>query len=502
MWYVTKTVVFIACLLLPVTGVDCLLVIHHYATRSCLPSSLHYHCSSANKTVKYEMNTAAAATTTTTTTTTSGHDMALPEATDHSLVWNPLTGRYIKQTTSSNKRSRWYNLMFERGGYILFKSKLVPIALNNLYLWENALGRKSDSTNSQLLLHGGSSSNDDNYDASIQYSNMRNPDCDWKWISTPSLTVIDDESTPMFAGNTPHFQELLFVHKPSSLLSLPGIGNDKKICLSSIVNEWLLTDEGHGKHILAAATTASESKAAKHDPASPASNKKQNKKRKVKNTPPSSLFLPRPCHRLDFDTSGVMCIALTPDALRTTSDLFESRLIQKKYVALLAGHLKDDCGIVGYAIGKVYNHDANYNEFKCYIPQHQGIQQDKKYPFPTITNAFSSNSNDFVANSLRHAKTEWKVCNRFTIDLGNDKVAKYTRVNLIPHTGRGHQLRLHMAAIGHPILGDTIHAPEIVASASPRLCLHALELEFNVMTCAEDGSYKRCKAVATSIAPF
>ena len=54
------------------------------------------------------------------------------------------------------------------------------------------------------------------------------------------------------------------------------------------------------------------------------------------------------------------------------------------------------------------------------------------------------------------------------------------KLKLDPLTGRGHQLRLHMAAIGHPILGDTLHAPEAVATAAPRLCLHAEELELNV----------------------
>lgn len=53
-----------------------------------------------------------------------------------------------------------------------------------------------------------------------------------------------------------------------------------------------------------------------------------------------------------------------------------------------------------------------------------------------------------------------------------------TLVELKPVTGRTHQLRVHMAAIGHPILGDTLYAPDEVQAAAPRLCLHAHSISF------------------------
>lgn len=476
----------------------------------------------------------------TTSKSSTGHDIAQPtkRLTPTTTlppppppVWNPLTKRYIKPTTATNKRSKWNNLMFQRGGYISFQSALVPIALNNLYLWENNANDGSFSHATNKITSN-----------TKQYSNVGDPDCNWTWIN-PSFKVIqeaddgddsdDDDDTIRDKIQTdstadmshpetiPCVEQLFFVHKPSSLLTLPGIGDDKKICLSSLVNAWLQTDPEYGKHILDAASikaipeattrVGSESnKKTRHSQQNPTNKKKYNKKQ-VKN----KLFLPRPCHRLDFDTSGVMCIALTPNALRTTSDLFERRKIRKRYVALVAGHLEDDCGIVDCAIGKVFNPDVNYNEFKCYIPlQQKGIHmKTKEKPSFTNINVSSANVDSFVRNSLRDAKTEWNVSKRFTMEMENGKVAKYTRVNLIPHTGRGHQLRLHMAAIGHPILGDTLHAPEIIGLATPRLCLHAAELELHVMARLDDNGgdsaddvgsshYQRCKAVATSIAPF
>jgi len=209
------------------------------------------------------------------------------------------------------------------------------------------------------------------------------------------------------------------------------------------------------------------------------------------------VYIPRPCHRLDLDTSGVMVIALTPEALRLTSSMFEERRVQKTYIALVAGHLDTDHGFVEYPIGKVYNPIHDFNEFRCHIPPSaRGNVQST-----SAADVSTANHLDFVENSLRNAKTEWKVCKRFEISLNNGKMAKYTRVKLKPHTGRGHQLRLHCAAVGHPILGDDLHAPELISRATPRLCLHAEKLEMEVVS-PTDAHSQLSKAVATSIPPF
>jgi tRNA pseudouridine32 synthase/23S rRNA pseudouridine746 synthase len=62
--------------------------------------------------------------------------------------------------------------------------------------------------------------------------------------------------------------------------------------------------------------------------------------------------------------------------------------------------------------------------------------------------------------------------------LGYDAAQHHSRVRLMPHTGRSHQLRVHMQAIGHPILGDEFYATPTGQTATPRLCLHACHLAF------------------------
>ena len=90
----------------------------------------------------------------------------------------------------------------------------------------------------------------------------------------------------------------------------------------------------------------------------------------------------------------------------------------------------------------------------------------------------------------RDAVTTWRVDATFT---DADTGATFSRVELEPKTGRGHQLRLHMKAIGHPILGDTLHGEGGVVFCSPRLCLHALKVQV-------DWNGQRLQA--ESVAPF
>jgi tRNA pseudouridine32 synthase/23S rRNA pseudouridine746 synthase len=236
----------------------------------------------------------------------------------------------------------------------------------------------------------------------------------------------------------PLLDHLLFVHKPCGLLTLPGVGPDKADCLATRVLSWLegtrTPSPRHGR------------------------NKKQ--------------FIPRPCHRLDFDTSGVLCIGLTRDALRYSSKQFETHLVDKTYVALVSGHLQPDSGIVDLAIGKVQRGD--HNEWEC-----------------------EGNASQFIDKSLRPAITEFSVSKRFSVIQENGKTFNYTRVILTPKTGRGHQLRLHMASLGHAILGDHLHAPPEVAGAAPRLCLHAEKLE---IACLENEQPVRVRKV--SLPPF
>lgn len=138
-------------------------------------------------------------------------------------------------------------------------------------------------------------------------------------------------------------------------------------------------------------------------------------------------------HRLDTDTSGVMVFARTASAQVGLSGQFERRETGKHYVARVVGVVAQDSGTVD-------------------LP---------------LTVDWPNRPRQHVNHATgRPAITDWQVIAR-----GPDE----TRMRLIPHTGRTHQLRVHMAEIGHPILGDPLYAP---ASDHPRLMLHAERLAF------------------------
>ena len=141
-------------------------------------------------------------------------------------------------------------------------------------------------------------------------------------------------------------------------------------------------------------------------------------------------------HRLDCDTSGVIIFARTKQAQGFLGQEFEQRRAQKTYVARLKGHLTPDSGTVDLPLGS----DWEYRPRQKVDPENG-----------------------------RPAQTDWHVISR-----SEDE----TRVRLTPHTGRSHQLRVHMLALGHPILGDQIYAAETTRD-HPRLMLHAESLALN-----------------------
>ncbi|MGA0616424.1 RluA family pseudouridine synthase [Paracoccus sp. KR1-242] len=140
-------------------------------------------------------------------------------------------------------------------------------------------------------------------------------------------------------------------------------------------------------------------------------------------------------HRLDMDTSGVMVFGLTPHAQRYLSKQFEDRKTKKTYVARLSGRLEPKVGTVDLPL----------------------IVDWPNRPRQKVDHAEG-----------RPAQTDWRVIRATDME---------TRVRLSPVTGRSHQLRVHMAELGHPILGDSLYATGAAADF-PRLMLHAENLRF------------------------
>lgn len=139
-------------------------------------------------------------------------------------------------------------------------------------------------------------------------------------------------------------------------------------------------------------------------------------------------------HRLDMATSGVMVFARTAAAQRHIGLQFEKRIIEKTYHARVSGHL---------------------------------TQNEGEINLPLVTDWPNRPKQMICHERGKSALTRWKVLKR-------EETA--TRLALFPKTGRSHQLRVHMLAIGHAILGDRLYADDKTFKAAPRLQLHAQTL--------------------------
>ena len=152
-------------------------------------------------------------------------------------------------------------------------------------------------------------------------------------------------------------------------------------------------------------------------------------------------------HRLDRDTSGVMVFALTPHAQRHLGAQFEARSTRKTYIAWLSGILEPRKGTVD---------------------------------LPLIVDWPNRPRQMVDPVNGKPAVTDWHV---------TKTTASETRVRLMPRTGRSHQLRVHMLALGHPILGDPLYAPDTV-DAHPRMMLHSEELRLKHPESGEGMSFR------------
>ena len=180
---------------------------------------------------------------------------------------------------------------------------------------------------------------------------------------------------------------LLVLNKPAGLLSVPGRGADKQDCVSARVQAQF----------------------------------------------PDALVV----HRLDMATSGLMLMARGADAQRAVNHAFAHGLVEKRYVAHVAGLLEPDA-----------------------------IWRTIDLPIAV----------DWPRRPLRIIQADGKASQTRWRCVAQDVHGNSSRVELEPLTGRSHQLRLHMQTMGYPILGDAWYAPAQVQAMAPRLLLHACAL--------------------------
>jgi len=142
-------------------------------------------------------------------------------------------------------------------------------------------------------------------------------------------------------------------------------------------------------------------------------------------------------HRLDKDTSGVMVIAKQDKIHRILVNYFKNRLLEKEYIALVHGILKEKKGRIAAAIGR------------------HPVHRQKM---------------DVRPGTGRHAVSNWEVVDEFA--------GKMSLVKVNIETGRTHQIRVHMAYMGHPVVGDAVYGPKHTDDSALRQLLHASRLVF------------------------
>ncbi|HEX7724524.1 MAG TPA: RluA family pseudouridine synthase [Candidatus Paceibacterota bacterium] len=187
---------------------------------------------------------------------------------------------------------------------------------------------------------------------------------------------------------------------------------------------------------------------------------------------PEGVVLDRPgiVHRLDRDTSGAILVAKTPEAHAFFKEQFQERSVAKKYLAFVWGEMKESFGTITRPIGRSFKGGPKWSAQRG------------------------------ARGEMRDAETYWTRLWTGTAVVDSEKGQndeKFSLVQAEPKTGRTHQIRVHLQAVHHPVVADSMYAPKKpVALGFERLALHSWQIEFETT----DG--KRMKILAPLPADF
>lgn len=144
-------------------------------------------------------------------------------------------------------------------------------------------------------------------------------------------------------------------------------------------------------------------------------------------------------HRLGMDTSGLIILAKNKNAVRALNGVFRERKVDRKYEALVAGHIEKDDGIINLPVMR---------DYRC--PPYVRIStNDHQWALVDLTAADVGKK---ILEGPKDSITKYEVVSREFL-----QGQPVTRVTLTSITGRYHQINVHLAAFGHPIIGDTVY---------------------------------------------
>lgn len=182
-------------------------------------------------------------------------------------------------------------------------------------------------------------------------------------------------------------------------------------------------------------------------------------------------------HRLDKDTSGLLVVAKNNESFFYLKKLFQERKIKKHYLALVEGIPKEKTGTISSPLGRI---GLKWTT-RLIGPDAKGIEDPRFGPDrfaigdPRFPKGIGTLNRDKKLIDKKEALTDYKV-----VETYQSEHKPHSLLEVVPRTGRTHQIRVHLNSIGHPIAGDEIYGfkKSVPPPGLKRLFLHAYKLEF------------------------
>ena len=171
---------------------------------------------------------------------------------------------------------------------------------------------------------------------------------------------------------------------------------------------------------------------------------------------------PHLVNRLDRETSGVTLVAKTAAVAGELGKLWEARVVEKEYVAIVYGHVREEHGLINAALGKDVE---SIVAIKDCVRADGAASQTEYWVERRFWNQENIQHSTFNSESRTGGSATATLgvgCSMLNVECSpNNELQPFTLLRLLPRTGRKHQIRIHLAHIGHPIVGDKIYGGDV-----------------------------------------
>jgi len=238
--------------------------------------------------------------------------------------------------------------------------------------------------------------------------------------------------------------DLLVVHKPADLVCHPTKGDE----YSSLISRARIHLE---RQMSRAGREVNEENQKETKPSPPSRPSRDSSTCSTLN-PQLSTPVPHLIHRLDRETSGLVLIAKHTEVARELGKVWETRTVQKEYLAIVHGHVAAEQGIIDAPLGK---DEASVVAIKDCVRLDGSPAQTEFLVEKRFCRSVSREGCELSQENLKRTIPGPPSRDPSTHSTLNHQL--FTLLRLRPHTGRKHQIRIHLAHLGHPIVGDKIY---------------------------------------------